>query len=146
MGLPYEVGAHSLTPVSGTGRRPWRLVATFRRFLLALVVLGQTLFATWYLLQVLPYHGGTWVEIGLAGLFSVLYAWIAVGFWTAVYGFLIRLAGGDRWSLARRHDEQTLASTPWPGPLWSCPSTTSPFSERCGVTCHLPGSGAGRAD
>ncbi|MFC4261046.1 glucans biosynthesis glucosyltransferase MdoH [Marinobacter lacisalsi] len=112
MGLPYEVARESLRATSDVVRRPWRSVATVRRFLLAVVVLGQTLFATWYMLQVLPYHGGTWVEIGLAGLFSVLYAWIAVGFWTAVYGFLIRLSGGDRWSLAHRHDENTLASTP----------------------------------
>jgi membrane glycosyltransferase len=112
MGLPYEVGAHSLAVATGADRRQWRPVAAVRRSLLALVVLGQTLLATGFMLQVLPYHGGTWAEIALAVLFAVLYAWIAVGFWTAVYGFLIRLAGGDRWSLARRHSEQALALTP----------------------------------
>ena len=112
MGLPYELGTNRAATGARPARRRWRLVATVRRGLLAALVLGQTLFATWFMLRVLPYHGGTWVEIGLAGLFSVLYAWIAVGFWTAVYGFLIRLFGGDRWSLASRHDERTLAATP----------------------------------
>lgn len=109
MGLPYDLNAVS-SAVSVGGR--WQLVATVRRFLLAALVLGQTLVATWLMLRVLPYHGGTWIEIGLAGLFAILYAWIAVGFWTAVYGFVLRLAGGDRWSLARRHSERDLALTP----------------------------------
>ena len=109
MGLPYEV--ETSPPVSSVGSR-WQTVATARRALLAILVLGQTLRATWLMLRVLPYHGGTWVEVGLAGLFAVLYAWIAVGFWTAVYGFLLRLVGGDSWSLARRHSDEELAATP----------------------------------
>ncbi len=97
-------------PMTKAGYR-WRPVASVRRALLALLVLGQTYVATVYMLQVLPYHGGTWVEISLAGLFAVLYAWIAVGFWTAVYGFVLRLIGGDRWSPARRHSDRELATT-----------------------------------
>lgn len=90
----------------------WRGVAVMRRCLLALFVLGQTAVATYYLLWVLPYHGGTLVEIGLLVLFALLYAWIAVGFWTAVFGFVIRLLGGDRYSLLKRYSEQELECTP----------------------------------
>lgn len=90
----------------------WRHIAFFRRALLIVFVLGQTAVASYYLLWVLPYHGGTWVEIGMTALFAILYAWIAVGFWTAVFGFFLRLTGGDRHALLRRHSEDALAATP----------------------------------
>lgn len=90
----------------------WRGVAFIRRSLLILFVLGQTAVACYYLLWVLPYHGGTWLELGLTALFAILYIWIAVGFWTAVLGFLLRLVGGDRHALLRRHSDEALAATP----------------------------------
>lgn len=90
----------------------WRRVATFRRFLLTVFVLGQTLVASYFLLWVLPYHGGTLLELGMLGLFALLYMWIAVGFWTAVFGFVLRLAGGDRYSLLKRHAGEGLDATP----------------------------------
>ncbi|MFO8141968.1 MAG: glucans biosynthesis glucosyltransferase MdoH [Marinobacter sp.] len=90
----------------------WRRVATFRRLLLAVLVFGQTLVACYFLLWILPYHGGTLVELGLLVLFSLLYMWIAVGFWTAIFGFVLRLAGGDRHSLLKRHDGEALEATP----------------------------------
>lgn len=96
-----------------TERSPaWRRRALVRRWLMALFVFGQTLVAGYYLLWVLPYHGGTVVELGMLGLFAVLYAWIAVGFWTAVFGFVLRLTGGDRQSLLRRHPPEVLAQRP----------------------------------
>ena len=90
----------------------WRHIAFLRRSLLIVFVLGQTAVASYYLLWILPYHGGTWLELAMTALFAVLYTWIAVGFWTAVLGFLLRLTGGDRHSLLRRHPEQALAETP----------------------------------
>ncbi|WP_341582100.1 glucans biosynthesis glucosyltransferase MdoH [Marinobacter metalliresistant] len=90
----------------------WRRVATFRRLLLTIFVVGQTLTACYFLLWVLPYHGGTMVELGLLVLFALLYMWIAVGFWTAVFGFLLRLMGGDRHSLLKRHAGKELEATP----------------------------------
>lgn len=80
--------------------------------LMALLVFGQTAVAGYYLLWVLPYHGGTLLELGLIFLFVLLYAWIAVGFWTAVWGLLIRLMGGDRYSLLKRHTSAELEATP----------------------------------
>lgn len=90
----------------------WRGIAFIRRSLLILFVLGQTTVASYYLLWVLPYHGGTLVELGLLGLFALLYSWIAVGFWTAVLGFLLRLFGGDRHSPLKRHPPAVLDQTP----------------------------------
>jgi membrane glycosyltransferase len=83
-----------------------------RRSLLALLVFGQTAVASYYLLWIMPYHGGTPVEIGLLVLFALLYAWIAVGFWTAVAGFVLRLMGGDKHSLLNRYSSDDLEHTP----------------------------------
>ncbi|GGC73141.1 glucans biosynthesis glucosyltransferase MdoH [Marinobacter halophilus] len=90
----------------------WRRVATFRRLLLTVFVVGQTLVACYFLLWVLPYHGGTLVELGLLALFALLYLWIAVGFWTALFGFVLRLVGGDRHSPLKRHAGAALEVTP----------------------------------
>ncbi|MAB25530.1 MAG: glucans biosynthesis glucosyltransferase MdoH [Pseudomonadales bacterium] len=96
-----------------TPQRPrWRLAATARRGLLALVVLVQTLTATYFMLSVLPYHGGNLVEAGMATLFALLFAWISVGFWIGLTGFVLRRLGGDPRSLLRQQDAATLASTP----------------------------------
>lgn len=96
----------------GAGFANWRLVAVLRRALLMALVFGQTLVACYYLLWVLPYHGGTWLELAILGLFAVLYAWIAVGFWVAAFGFVFRVSGGDRYSLLQRHRDGDIDSTP----------------------------------
>lgn len=97
---------------SGESSTNWRRVAFLRRALLIGLVFGQTLVACYYLLWVLPYHGGTWLELAILGLFAVLYAWIAVGFWVAAFGFVLRLRGGDRYSLLRRHRNRDIESVP----------------------------------
>src|SRR5690554_6794068 len=47
---------------------PWRLRASIRRLILTLLVVGQTVLASWFLLQVLPYHGGNLVEWLIVGV------------------------------------------------------------------------------
>lgn len=79
---------------------------------MTIFVVGQTLIACYFLLWVLPYHGGTLVELGLLVLFALLYMWIAVGFWTGIVGFVLRLVGGDRYSLLKRHSGEALDATP----------------------------------
>ncbi|WP_185266403.1 glucans biosynthesis glucosyltransferase MdoH [Halopseudomonas xiamenensis] len=93
-------------------RRRWRLAALLRRSILLLLVGGQTLLASWFMLSVLPYQGGNGVEIGMLVLFAILFAWISFGFWIAVAGFVLRRLGGDRHSLLRQQDADTLAATP----------------------------------
>ena len=65
----------------------WKAVAATRRGLLILLVLVQTLGGLYGMQSVLPYHGGNLLEKGILFLFAVLFAWISVGFWTAVLGF-----------------------------------------------------------
>ncbi|MEJ2643931.1 MAG: glucans biosynthesis glucosyltransferase MdoH [Gammaproteobacteria bacterium] len=91
---------------------PWRRAAYMRRTVLTLLVLAQTLTATYYMVAVLPYHGGTGVEKGITALFALLFGWVSVGFWTAGFGFIVQRLGGDRFSLLRRHSPAELERTP----------------------------------
>ncbi|NMT62813.1 glucans biosynthesis glucosyltransferase MdoH [Marinobacter orientalis] len=89
----------------------WRPAACFRRSLLAALVIGQTAVATVALASIMPLESGYLPNLLLIGLFTLLHGWIAVGCWTAVFGFVIRRLGGDRYSLARRHTEESLCKT-----------------------------------
>lgn len=115
-GQHTEAATGSAAAETGTDipekRKPWHLTALLRRSTLILLVFGQTGVAAYYLLWVLPYHGSTLVEIGLIALFGLLYAWISVGFWTAVLGLFLRLCGGDSHSPLNRHSPEALAQTP----------------------------------
>ncbi|MEO8921993.1 MAG: glucans biosynthesis glucosyltransferase MdoH [Caldimonas sp.] len=69
------------------------------------VLLGLVLFGAWVgtraMAEVLPAHGGTILEIGLLGLFGVLFGWISAGFWTGVMGAAALLGGPGRSRLMR---------------------------------------------
>ncbi|HEX8986399.1 MAG TPA: glucans biosynthesis glucosyltransferase MdoH, partial [Rhodocyclaceae bacterium] len=56
--------------------------------------------ATWAMASVLPYHGHEPLEVALLALFAVLFFWVSAGFWTAVMGFAVLLAGGDRHAIS----------------------------------------------
>jgi membrane glycosyltransferase len=68
--------------------------------------------ATHHFSRVLPYQGGHAMELGLILLFGLLFTWIAIGFWVAVTGFLLRRLGGDPASLMNRYPEAALSVTP----------------------------------
>ncbi|WP_372971414.1 glucans biosynthesis glucosyltransferase MdoH [Marinobacter sp.] len=89
----------------------WRRAASFRRTLLAVLVLCQTASAVVALTWIMPLEIGRLPDTLLISLFALLHGWIAVGCWTAVFGFLVRRTGGDRYSLARRHTEESLGKT-----------------------------------
>ncbi len=93
-------------------RVSWRRVAWIRRALLTILVLAQSVVASTYMTAVLPYHGGTYLELGIITLFFVLFAWISVGFWMGIFGFVIRCVGGDSFSLLRRHTSAELNAIP----------------------------------
>ena len=99
----------TLLPESTHAQHHWRGSARRRRILLLVLVLGQTLAATWLLLAVLPYHGRTAVEVGIAVLFGLLFTWLSLGFWIALTGFVLRRRGGDPRAIeareARAHDQ-----------------------------------------
>ncbi|WP_022961047.1 glucans biosynthesis glucosyltransferase MdoH [Halopseudomonas pelagia] len=94
------------------GEPQWKRAAYARRALLLFAVLLQTATGSYFMLSVLPYNGGNWVEIGMVALFAILFCWISVGFWIGVFGYLIRHTGGDRHALIHQQDAETLAATP----------------------------------
>lgn len=90
----------------------WQTAAARRRLLIFLLATTQTVVGTYYMLEILPYHGGTLIEKALAAVFAILFWWIASGFWVAVLGFVLRRGEGDRHSLLKRHEPAKLASAP----------------------------------
>lgn len=90
----------------------WRAAAYWRRMLVFLLTMAQTVAGTYSIIAILPYHGGTALEQSIVVVFAILFGWIASGFWIAVLGFLLRRGGGDRHSLLKRHDVVTLVVTP----------------------------------
>jgi membrane glycosyltransferase len=78
---------------------PWVSVARRRRLLLTLLVVVPSIAASWFMTSVLPHKGATPLEIAIAVFFGALFAWISVGFWTAVLGFLLLLRRRDRFSI-----------------------------------------------
>jgi membrane glycosyltransferase len=70
----------------------WRLgwTAVVRRALLGGLVLAQTgVFAYGLVTRVLPYHGQQPLELAILSLSVVLFAWVSLGFWTAITGFVL---------------------------------------------------------
>jgi membrane glycosyltransferase len=81
-------------------RERWLGAAAFRRTLLLALVLAQTLAGTWSMIAVLPYHGTQPLEIAILALFAVLFGWVSAGFWTAMMGFVLLVAGRDRYAIS----------------------------------------------
>jgi membrane glycosyltransferase len=80
----------------------WRPVALRRRLLLVFLVATQTLVGMLLFSRTVPEQAGSVTIAALLTVFGVLFAWIGVGFWTAVFGFVALRFGGDGWSLSRR--------------------------------------------
>lgn len=92
-------------------RRPlWMRVAIRRRLALAGLVLIPTGIATGFMLEVLPLQGKTWLEMAIAIFFGALFGWISIGFWTALFGFLVLARGRERFAI-------TSGSEPHTGPI-----------------------------
>jgi membrane glycosyltransferase len=76
--------------------------ATLRRTVFLVLALAQTAaFAYFMTTNVLPYHGQQPLEVAILMLFTILFAWISLGFWTALSGFLLLCFGGDRHAITR---------------------------------------------
>lgn len=94
----------------------WRRAATWRHLVLFILLAVQTAIAGEYMIQILPYHGQTWLEIAIIVTFVALFAWISVGFWIALMGFFTLLFNA-RWHAitrickARGSDTAPLAPT-----------------------------------
>lgn len=92
----------ALSRGEGSQGVPWRRTGMLRRWAVALAVIVQTGAASLVLLEVLPWHGRTGLELAIVAVFALLFTWISSGFWIALCGFVVRRLGGDSLSpLAR---------------------------------------------
>ncbi|HEX7324684.1 MAG TPA: glucans biosynthesis glucosyltransferase MdoH [Rhodanobacteraceae bacterium] len=82
-------------------RARWRWAARRRRTLFVVLVAAQVLIATNYMVDVLPYHASTPIEMGFLVTFALSFAWVTIGAWLGIYGFFYRLIGGDPRRLCR---------------------------------------------
>ena len=99
------------TPVETVRAFHWKPRAWFRRLFFTALISAQVVIGVRYMLAVLPYHGSNTLELALTVIFAIMFTWLTIGFWMAVYGFLLRLFGGDSLSPLKRH-RRDLAATP----------------------------------
>ena len=105
---PAVIAAHSAPQAVDT--RLWQAAAQRRRnALLALIVLSA-LAAASALWSAWPAVETSALQVVVLALFTVLFGWIAAGFWTAVMGFVVLLRGGDRYSPTRGLDARAPIS------------------------------------
>ncbi|NUT14908.1 MAG: glucan biosynthesis glucosyltransferase H, partial [Cupriavidus sp.] len=79
----------------------WHPAGSHRRWVLLGLVGIQTVLATYFMTNVLPYHGADPLEIAILVLFAILFSWVSAGFWTAMMGFLVLAKGGDKHLISR---------------------------------------------
>lgn len=111
-----------LPPAQSVDRSGWRRVAAFRRTTLLVLMLVQTVIATWHMKSVLPYQGWALIDLqevflqpwqesarqilpyvvqtSILLLFALLFCWVSVGFWTALMGFFQLLKGHDQYNIS----------------------------------------------
>lgn len=87
--------------IASAGNPRWRRAALLRHALMFVLVVAQTGFAGTYMLQILPYHGSTGLEMAVLATFVGLFAWISIGFWTAFAGFFTLLFNMRRLAITR---------------------------------------------
>ncbi|MFY0990012.1 glucans biosynthesis glucosyltransferase MdoH [Halomonas sp. C05BenzN] len=98
-GTPTSSADIAARGLAGGQRLPW--LAT-RRALLALLVTLTTLVGAGLMLRILQPGGVTALQVMILVLFTLTFAWIATACWSALFGFLLLLAGRDPLTLARR--------------------------------------------
>jgi membrane glycosyltransferase len=71
----------------------WERSGTLRRILLLALIAVPTLFAADVMYSILPHRGEPVLSVVMTGLFAVLFAWISVGFWSSLSGFVLLALG-----------------------------------------------------
>jgi membrane glycosyltransferase len=79
----------------------WERAAGRRRNALLAMVALSAIGATALMMQVLPQYENQWLRDGQIALFSMLFAWVAAGFFTAMMGFWVTLRG-DKHALSAK--------------------------------------------
>lgn len=109
VGVPPEAGyapEGSTAPQAGP-EASWSVVAGRRRIVLAFLIFGPTAVAVLRMGAVLPHGGGTVLEKVLLLVFALLFAWISIGFWTAMAGFFTLIRRVDRFAITRPQPSDT---------------------------------------
>lgn len=88
--------ADELANDHGLATGSWQQAGSRRRMVLLLMTAVITYFTTTAMEAVLPYHGRQPLEMAILVLFAILSAWVTLGFWTALVGFIVQITGGDR--------------------------------------------------
>jgi len=91
---PAQSGDADL-PDAPDPRGYWQGSGNLRRVVLLALMLLQTGLATYFMSDVLPYHGTKPLEMLILVLFAILFCWVSAGFWTAMAGFLVLMRGDD---------------------------------------------------
>ncbi|MCJ2164010.1 MULTISPECIES: glucans biosynthesis glucosyltransferase MdoH [unclassified Pseudodesulfovibrio] len=85
---------------NNTQAPPWRISTGKRRSVLTLLILIPSALASSYVGSVLPNKGATPLELAIIIVYSILFAWISVGFWTALMGWFTLLRRYDRFAVS----------------------------------------------
>ncbi len=90
------MGYHPFDPKNATPKTPdrTRTLAIRRTFFFSLV-LASTVAGTWAITTILSPGGWTPLEKAIIVIFTFLFGWIAVNFWTVVFGFFVSLKKDD---------------------------------------------------
>jgi len=95
----------------------WEGTANRRRTLLAALVVGSTAVATHFMSLVIQFKDREVLGYLMLIAFAILFAWISVGFWTALAGLVSILRGVDRYTPSttrRKIDEHTKVALIFP--------------------------------
>ncbi|OLO04356.1 MULTISPECIES: glucans biosynthesis glucosyltransferase MdoH [Salinicola] len=87
----------------------WQMIASARRWVLLVLIFGQSIIAANQMRTVLPGQGQQWLEIAILSLFVLLFAWVSAGFWTALMGFFQLLRGRDRYAIDSEVGDEPIA-------------------------------------
>jgi membrane glycosyltransferase len=82
----------------------WRRTGSRRRLLLLLIVLIPTIISSNTMARLLPDRGSILLDTFLVAVFTTLFAWISVGFWTSIAGLVILLTKKDSYRVSRACD------------------------------------------
>ena len=82
----------------------WEGTATVRRIVLLILVIIPTCFSAAVMHSLLPVKSGRFMNGLVTLLFAMLFAWVAVGFWSAMAGIIVALQRYDRFSIIGRRD------------------------------------------
>jgi membrane glycosyltransferase len=80
---------------------PWERAAGRRRNALVALIVFSAALAAWLLTEAQPDYGHPFLRAAQVGLFTLLFAWVSAGFFTAMMGFIVQLRG-DRYALSAR--------------------------------------------